>query len=50
MEQSQITKILAYFLVGFCGFLLCCLLVDYLPYLIVVTGFIWGLYLIKSKK
>ena len=49
MEQNKITKVLAYFLVGFCGFILCCLLVDYLPYLIVATGFGWGVYHLIKK-
>ena len=50
MEQNQITKVLAYFLLVFCGFLLCCMLSDYLPFLIVGAGFLWGgYYLIKNK-
>jgi len=51
MNDEVLKKVLAYIVLIFCGFLLCLIMADYLPYIIIIVSFIWATYyLIKNKK
>ena len=50
MTDQKLTRVLAYFLIGFCGFILCCAFIEYLSIILLGSGFIWGVYLLKNKN
>mgnify|MGYP003151714034 CR=1 FL=1 len=50
MTDQKLTRVLAYFLIAFCGFILCCAFIEYLPIILLGSGFVWGVYLLKNKN